>query len=170
MRGAAAWLLVLLLVAPTPPLAVQAKRVGATVEVSVRLLRALPKALEEALPSGAEIRVSYPIRVRGRRFWWFDRKVWKGEVISTTAFDPLTGRYRCELLLDKVVLDRQETSSPEAARSWLTAPPPVRLSLPVSRRPFSLRVRAVFSSSTTWLVFPAVDGTDWTEVEVEGAP
>ncbi len=170
MRGAAALLLVLFLVAPSPPLTVEAKRAGGTVEVSVRLLRPLPTALEEALPSGAEVRVTYPLRVRGHRWLWWDRRVWRGEVISTTAFDPLTGRYRCELLLDEVVLDRQETSSPQAARAWLTTPPPVRLALPPSRRALYLRIRAVFSTSTSWLIFPSVDGTDWTEVVVEGVP
>jgi hypothetical protein len=88
------------------------------------------------------------------------------------AFDPVTGRYLCELILDDVIITSLETEVPSEARQWLTAPPPVRVVLPPSRKALRLRVRsrAVFSSSTTWLIFPSVDGTDWVEVRLEAEP
>ena len=52
---------------------------------------------------------------------------------------------------------------------WLTDPPPVRVELPEERRRANLRVRvrAVFSSGTTWLIFPTQDATPWAEITLE---
>jgi hypothetical protein len=49
------------------------------------------------------------------------------------------------------------------------APPAVEVPLPKGRRDAFLRVRvrAVFSSGTTWLVFPSTEGTGWVEVKLE---
>jgi hypothetical protein len=116
--------------------------------------------------------VAYPLRVRARRRLLWDRRVWRGHIICTVAFDPVTGRYRCELLLDSVIVASAEVSEAEDARRWLRAPPAVRLALPASKRPPQLlvRIRAVFASSTKWLLFPSVEGSDWVEVAVEPVP
>ena len=151
------------------PLEVEAARVRDAVELRLGLRQDLPSAVEEALPSGAVVRVVYPVRVRSARWLLWDRRVWKGDVVSSVVFDPVTGRYRCELVLDGVIVAARETSVADDARRWLQDPPPVRLSLPAGRREEALhiRVRAVFSSSTVWLVFPSVTGTEWVEVPIE---
>ncbi len=51
---------------------------------------------------------------------------------------------------------------------WLKAPPSVRLVLSDYKKPdrLVLRARAIFSKTTTWLVFPDRTGTDWVTVPV----
>lgn len=141
-------------------------------EVRVELLAPLPDALQAALPTGAQVRVVYPLRLRVRRSFMWDRRVWRGEIASSVAFDPVVGRYRCELVLDRVIVATRETASPTEALAWLRSPPSVRLDLPAERRTADLlvRVRAVFASATRWLLFPSVEGTDWVEVRLEGGP
>ena len=109
------------------------------------------------------------MKVRALRRLLWNRKVWEGEVASRIAFDPVTGRYQCELILDQVIVTSVESLSAEEAEAWLSRPPAVRLSIPFGRRQPELvvRVRAVFASSTKWLVFPSVEGTEWVEVSVE---
>ncbi len=155
--------------AGTGPLSVDVTPDRDAIGVTVHLTRALPAAMETALPSGAMVRIRYPIRVRSDRTLWWDRRLFKGDLIVSAAFDPLTGRYRCELSLDEVMLDIEELGSADDARRWLRSPPTVRLVLPEGRRldGLSVRVRAVFSASTRWLVFPDVDGTPWVEQPVE---
>lgn len=160
--------------AGTGPLSVDVTPDRDALGVTVRLTRPLPPAMETALPSGAMVRVRYPLRVRSERRLWWDRRLFKGEMIVSAAFDPLTGRYRCELSLDEVMLASDEHESADDARRWLRSPPTVRLLLPEARRldGLTVRARAVFSASTRWLVFPDVDGTPWVEqsVELSGAP
>jgi len=155
-------------VAATPPLTVHVHRAGAALEVSVELGAPLPEQLDRALPTGAEVRVTYDLRVLARRPLWWDKRVWRGKMSATVAFDPVTGRYRCDQLLEDVIVASQETTSADAARSWLTAPPPVRLVLPRTKRALRLRARAVLTSGTKWLIFPTTTGSDWVEVPVEG--
>ncbi len=153
-------------------LQVEVERERGALKTSFRLLTGIPEPFEQALPSGAQVRVSYELRVRARRRYWFDRKVWSGSAAATVTFDPVIGRYRCELILDDVIVASQESDSADKARGWLTAPPPVRLMLEGSKHTLYLRVkiRAVFTSSTKWLVFPAVAGTEWVEVKLEAEP
>lgn len=167
MRGFAATLLTVALAAGSSlPLEVQLSRSGAALEVRLTLNAPLPAALHDALPSGAQVRVVYPIQVRSHRAVLWDRHVWRGELVSTVAFDPLTGRYQCELLLNDVIISSRETASPDTALDWLRTPPAFRVILPPTRHALYLRVRAVYSSTTVWLVVPQTNGTDWTVVPV----
>jgi len=166
----AAWLLVVAagLSAQTEPLTITVARERDALEVRFELVEPLPGPLLAALPTGAQVRVVYPVRLRvGRSFLW-DRRLWRGEVTSSVAFDPVIGRYRCELVLDRVIVTTRETESPSDAVAWLRSPPAVRLDLPAERRSADLvvRVRAVFASATKWLLFPSVEGTDWVEVRL----
>jgi hypothetical protein len=163
------FVLVLLLaasVAEPPPLTLEAAREPTAVEVSFRLTTPLPEDLSAALESGAEVRLVYPLRVKAKRKAWWDRKVWTGELVTITTFDPVTGRYRCVLILDGIITASREVESAPEAHDWLAAPPPVRVELPENRRRAHLkvRVRAVFSSGTTWLIFPTQNATPWVEV------
>jgi hypothetical protein len=157
---------------PAAPLALEVARHRDALEVKFRLLAPLPDSFIAALPTGAQVRVVYPVRLRSRRSFTWDRRLFRGEVTSSVAFDPVIGRYRCELILDQVIVATQETEAAGTALAWLTSPPAVRLDLPAERRTAEVvvRVRAVFSSTTRWLLFPAVDGTDWVEVQVEAPP
>jgi hypothetical protein len=154
------------------PLQIEVERERGALRTSFILRQQLPPSIVEALPSGAQVRVTYELKIRARRRLWWDRRVWTGSAVSTTAFDPVTGRYRCELALDDVIVATTEVDSAEEARGWLTAPPPVRLVLPMTKRTLRLRIRAraVFSSTTKWLIFPSVEGTDWIEVSLGGEP
>lgn len=136
-----------------------------TLKINFELTQPLPDALEAALPSGATVAVRYQVRVRALRKLWWDRKMWTGEAVATAVFDPVIGRFRCELVLDGVIVASHEVETLDAARGWLIAPGPVRFAMPenVGSRPLRVRMRAVFASSTQWLFFPDIDGTDWVE-------
>lgn len=149
------------------PLALEVDQQRDALKVSFSLLEPLPTAIEDALSSGAEVQVRYPLKVRRPRTLWWDRKLWKGEVLATAIFDPITGRYRCQVVLDDVIVSSQEMDSADGARDFLASPGPVLLSLSMEKKAkLFVRVRAIFSSSTKWLVFPSVDGTPWVEVPV----
>ncbi len=160
------------LVSTDRPLEVEVARRRDAIQLTLELVDGLPRSLDEALPSGAVVRVAYPVRVRSSRWLLWDRRVWKGTVIASVAFDPVIGRYRCQLVLDEVIIAGRETAAAEEARRWLVAPPAIRLALPAGRHEEDLRVRvrAVFSSTTSWLVFPSVTGTAWVEVPINSRP
>jgi hypothetical protein len=158
--------------AAAAPIVVSTALADDTLTVDFRLTGALPAALEAALPSGAAVEVRYQVRVRSTRKLWWDKKMWGGEAVATAIFDPVIGRYECELVVDGVIVSSQEFETVDAARSWLADPGRVRFAMPeVPRsRPMWVRVRAVFSSSTKWLFFPETEGTDWVEAPIELPP
>lgn len=137
--------------------------------IRFELLAEMPASVVNSVSSGARIEVDYPVRVYSRRRLIPDRRVWKGVARSTVTFDAITGRYLCQLIVNGSTTVSREVDSVEVALKWLTAPPAVEVPLPKGRRDSFLRVRvrAVFSSGTTWLVFPSTDGTDWVEVKLE---
>jgi hypothetical protein len=151
------------------PLVIEIERERGALKTRLHLLAGLPEPFEQALPSGALVQVRYELRVRVLRRYWWDRKVWSGTAKANVAFDPVTGRYRCELVLDDVIIASHETDSADEARAWLTSPQQIRIILPGSKRSLHLhiRARAVFSTSTKWLIFPSSEGTDWVEVQLE---
>jgi hypothetical protein len=152
----------------TAPVTLETALDSDTLSLEIRLEEPLPDNLETALPSGAKVAVTYLIRVRSARKVWFDKRVWRGDAVASAIFDPVTGRYRCELVLDGVVVSSREAESTDEARRWLKAPDTVRFAMPEGLKQTSLRVRvrAVFASSTRWLFFPDVDGTEWIEVPI----
>lgn len=162
----ALFLLLVAGVAAADPLAVDAVHERAAVEISFELVSPLPDAIVDALDAGAETRVAYPIRIKAKRKAWWDRRLWSGRLVAIAAFDPVTGRFRCSVVLDGVITSSAEVDSADEARAWLAAPPPVRVELPEERRDDELRVRvrAVFATGTAWLVFPTQDATPWLEV------
>jgi len=137
--------------------------------IRCELLVETPQAVAKTISSGARIEIDYPLRVYSRRRMFPDRRIWKGVARSTVTFDPITGRYLCQLIVNGSTTVSREVDSVEFALQWLTAPPAVEVPLPKGRRDAFLRVRAraVFSSGTTWLVFPSTEGTDWVEVKLE---
>ena len=154
---------------PPDPLVLEVTRDPAAVEVSFRLAASLPDEISTALESGAEVRLTYPLRVKAKRRGWWDRRLWSGELVTISAFDAVTGRYRCEIILDGIITESKEAESAEEALLWLISPPPVRVELPEERRQAALkvRVRAVFSSGTTWLIFPTQNATPWVETSLD---
>ncbi len=150
------------------PLAVHISPVHQALDVRVELTIDLPEVFINALPSGGIVRVVYPLRVRSRRTFWWDGRIWKGEMTSQASFDPITGRYRCELLLDEIIVASKEVDSMDGAVLWLKAPPSVRLVLSDFKNlgRLYIRTRAIFSTSTTWLVFPDRQGTEWVTAPV----
>jgi hypothetical protein len=140
-------------------------------ELAIRfeLLADMPESVVNAVSSGARIEVDYPVRVYARRRMIPDRRIWKGVARSTVTFDAITGRYLCQLIVNGSTTVSREVDSVDFALQWLAAPPAVEVPLPKGRRDAFLRVRvrAVFSSGTTWLVFPSTEGTDWIEVKLE---
>lgn len=159
-------------VSAAPPLELETALEGDTLRVAFRLTEPLPEPIETALPSGAEVTVRYQIRVRSSRKMWWDRKVWKGEAVAGAAFDPVTGRYRCELVLDGVIVASREVGGLDDATRWLVEPEEVRFAIPQKslKGHLKVRVRAVYSSSTRWLVFPDTEGTAWVEAPIEIGP
>jgi hypothetical protein len=158
--------------ATAAPIAVSTALEQGTLTVEFRLTTALPAAIEAALPSGAAVEVRYQVRLRSTRKMWWDKKVWTGEAVATAVFDPVIGRYECELVVDGVIVGSHEVESVDAARAWLADPGRVRFAMPadLQPRPLWVRVRAVFASSTKWLIFPDVEGTEWVEAPIELPP
>lgn len=137
--------------------------------IRFELLTEMPESVLSTVSSGARIEIDYPLRVYARRKMWPDRRVWRGVARATVTFDAITGRYLCQLIVNGSTTVSREVDSIEVARQWLKAPPAVEVPLPKGRRDAFLRVRAraVFSSGTTWLIFPSSDGTEWVEVKLE---
>lgn len=159
-------------VALPDPLAVEAVRESAAVEVEIHQTAPLPDELRSTLSAGAEVRVAYPIRIKAKRRSLWDKRLWSGELVTIAAFDPVTGRHRCQVVLDGVITSTGEVESSSAAELWLMAPPPVRIELPEERRDAALkvRVRAIFSRGTTWLIFPTQDASPWVEISLDPPP
>ena len=139
------------------------------VVIRFELLAEMPESVVNTVSSGARVEIDYALRVYGRRRMFPDRRIWKGEARSTVTFDAITGRYLCQLIVNGSTTVSREVDSVDFALQWLTAPPAVEVPLPKGRRDafLRIRVRAVFSSGTTWLVFPSTEGTDWVEVKLE---
>jgi hypothetical protein len=137
--------------------------------IRFELLAEMPESVVNTVSSGVRIEIDYPLRVYGRRKMFPDRRIWKGVARSTVTFDAITGRYLCQLIVNGSTTVSREVDSLEVALKWLASPPAVEVPLPKGRRDAFLRVRvrAVFSSGTTWLVFPSSEGTDWVEVKLE---
>ena len=138
--------------------------------VRFELLAEMPESVLSTVSSGARIEVDYALRVYGRRKMFPDRRIWKGVARATVTFDAITGRYLCQLIVNGSTTVSREVDSVGLARQWLRAPPAVEVPIPKGRRDgyLRVRVRAVFSSGTKWLVFPSSEGTDWVEVRLEG--
>jgi hypothetical protein len=152
-----------------PPIALEVDRERDVLRVSFALVEAMPEEIESALPTGAQVRIRYQLRVRSPRRLWWDKKTWRGEAVASAIFDPVTGRYRCELVLDGVIVSSSELESSRRALEFLRSPGPVLLSLPPTKRSeLRVRVRAIYAARTKWLLFPSVDGTKWVEVPIEG--
>jgi len=154
------------------PMALDVDRGEEALVISFSLTQDLPESIEETLSSGATAVIDYQLRVYGRRRMFPDRKVWKGVAKVTVNFDAVTGRYLCQLIVNGDTTASREVGSLDAARAWLKSPPPVETPLPPARRDAILRVRvrAVFASGTTWLVFPSTTGTEWLEVRLDPTP
>jgi len=168
MRG---FLIIILLAGSVhaSPLSIHVTQERDALMLDFALVEVLPDVFDAALPSGAIVRLIYPIQLRSERRWMWDGRVWKGVLSVSAVFDPITGRYRCESVLDDIIVASEEFSNIKDARLWLRDPPEVRLSMYdySRRRKLRIRVRAVFSSSTTWLIFPSTEGTEWVEVRLE---
>jgi hypothetical protein len=154
------------------PLSVEVDRGAEALVVKFKLAGELPPSVESTLDSGLATEIDYTFRVYGRRRFFPDRKIWKGVAKASATFDAVTGRYRCQVSVDGTTTISREVDTAEAARRWLMAPPAVEVPLPRGRRDAYLRVRAraVFSTGTSWLIFPSTEGTDWIEVRLEAPP
>ncbi len=164
--------LVLVAALAIEPVAVSVDRDAAGLVIHLELAETLPDTVEESLSSGATTEIAYAVRVYGRRRFFPDRRIWKGTARATVRFDAVTGRYVCQLIVNGSTTTSREIDSLTKRRRWLRAPPPVEVPLPEARRDAFLRVRvrAVFASGTTWLVFPSTDGTDWIETWIDPPP
>lgn len=154
----------------TEPMVLEVDRGAEELRITFALAEDLPEELELNLASGTTARVDYELRVYGRRrFIIPDRRIWKGLAKASAIFDAVTGRYLCQLIVNGETTASREVDSVSAARRWLRSPPAVTVPLPEARREsiVRVRVRAVFASGTTWLVFPSTEGTDWLEIRLE---
>ena len=154
------------------PLSIEVDRGAEALVVKFKLAGELPPSVESTLDSGLATEIDYTFRVYGRRRFFPDRKIWKGVAKASATFDAVTGRYRCQVIVNGTTTISREVDTAEAARRWLMAPPAVEVPLPRGRRDAYLRVRAraVFSTGTSWLIFPSTEGTDWIEVRLEAPP
>lgn len=154
------------------PMTIDVDRGVDELAIRIELVEELPEELETAFSTGSRVAIDYPLRVYARRRLFPDRKIWKGVAQSAVTFDAVTGRYLCQLIVNGTTTFSREVDSAADAHRWLVAPPAVEVPIPEARREAFLRVRvrAVFSSGTTWLVFPSTEGTDWVEKRLEAPP
>ena len=154
------------------PMVLDVAREADRLVIHLALVDPVPEDIDTVLSSGARAEIEYTVRVFARRRMFPDRRLWRGTAESSVIFDALTGRYRCQLIVNGTTTDSRELLSFEEARRWLLAPPPVEVPIAKGRRDALLRVRAraVFSRGTTWLVFPSSTGTDWAEIKLEPLP
>ena len=154
------------------PLSLEVDRGAEALVIQFKVAGELPASVESTLGSGLATEIDYTFRVYGRRRFFPDRKIWKGVAKASATFDAVTGRYRCQVIVNGTTTVSREVDTAEAARRWLMAPPAVEVPIPRGRRDAFLRVRAraVFSSGTSWLIFPSTEGTDWVEVQLEASP
>jgi Domain of unknown function (DUF4390) len=154
------------------PLSLEVDRSAEALVIQFKIAGELPQSVESTLGSGLATEIDYIFRVYGRRRYFPDRKIWKGVAKASATFDAVTGRYRCQVIVNGTTTVSKEVDTAEAARCWLMAPPAVEVPIPRGRRDAFLRVRAraVFSSGTSWLIFPSTEGTDWVEVQLEASP
>ena len=171
MSGIACVLLLITALAGQP-LSLEVDRGAEALVIQFKVAGELPASVESTLGSGLATEIDYTFRVYGRRRFFPDRKIWKGVAKASATFDAVTGRYLCQVIVNGTTTISREVDTAEAARRWLMAPPAVEVPIPRGRRDAYLRVRAraVFSSGTTWLVFPSTEGTDWVEVRLEASP
>ncbi len=154
------------------PLSLEVDRRAEALVIQFKIAGELPQSVESTLGSGLATEIDYTFRVYGRRRFFPDRKIWKGVAKASVTFDAVTGRYRCQVIVNGTTTVSMEVDTADAARRWLMAPPAVEVPIPRGRRDAFLRVRAraVFSSGTSWLIFPSTEGTDWVEVQLEASP
>ena len=154
------------------PLSLEVDRGAEALVIQFKLAGELPPSVESTLESGLATEIDYTLRVYARRRLFPDRKLWKGVAKASVTFDAVTGRFRCQVIVNGTTTVSREVDTAEAARRWLVAPPAVEIPLPHGRRGAFLRVRAraVFSSGTVWLIFPSTEGTGWIEVRLEASP
>lgn len=161
----------MLIVAATAsgPVTLEVERHPDQLEIDLALAVSLPDEPETALTSGGRAEVQYLLRVYAPRWLIPDRRVWRGTARSVVSFDAVTGRYLCQLIVNGTTTSSMETEAAARARAWLTSPPTIEVPVPKGRRDADLRirVRAVFSRGTAWLVFPTTDGTQWQELRLE---
>ena len=96
-----------------------------------------------------------------------------GELITISLFDAVTGRYRSQIILNGIITAIRRgrvrrRGSPVVDQSSAGSGSNCRPSAdgPILR----IRVRAMFSSGTTWLIFPTIDATPWSEVILDPLP
>ena len=140
--------------------------------IHIDLVESLPDNVEDILSSGARAQIDYPVRVYVRRRLFPDRRIWRGTAESSVVFDALTGRYRCQLIVNGTTTDSKELLSADDAKRWLLSPPSVEVPMPKVKKDAIIRVRAraVYARGTSWLVFPTSDGSDWFENRLEPPP
>lgn len=149
-----------------PEVALAVSTDGHTLTVRAALEGPTPEWIVVGVADRHPLSVEYQIRLRARRKAWWDRKLWRAELVTRTSFDSVTGRYRCEAVLDGAIIASTDTETSSAAIDWLLHPPEIRIALPedLDGTPLALRMRAIFSTSTVWLVFPRTVGTHWSEL------
>jgi hypothetical protein len=150
------------------PLQVEVQRWGGELILRVELSGVPVKDFPADVSSGAPAEIDYLIRVYSHRKLFPDRRVWKAIAEASVTFDAITGRYICQLIVNEDTVASREVETPQAARDWLRAPPPMEVVLPEPRQDdfIRVRVRAVFERGTSWLIFPTTEGTDWVEVQL----
>ena len=89
---------------PGQPLSVNVTQERDALMLDFELLEPPPESLDDGLPSGAVVRLSYLIQLRSDRRMMWDRRGWKGQLQVSAVFDPVTGRYHCGSVLDDIIV------------------------------------------------------------------
>ena len=98
------------------PLSIEVDRGAEALVVKFKLAGELPQSVESTLDSGLATEIDYTFRVYGRRRMFPDRKIWKGVAKASATFDAVTGRYRCQVIVNGTTTISREVDTAEAAR------------------------------------------------------
>ena len=99
------------------PLSIEVDRGAEALVVQFGLAGELPPSVEGSLGSGLATEIDYTFRVYARRRLFPDRKVWKGVAKASVTFDAVTGRYRCQMIVNGTTTASREVDTAEAVGS-----------------------------------------------------
>ncbi len=132
--------------------------------------REVPGEWSRALAGGAQVTITYRLRLFRNRRWLWDQRLAGHELVVEAQRDPLTGIFTLIARQDGEVLASGHAATLEEAIHWVTHPPPAVIPVPLRHEPLWLVVRAEYLTRYKLLVIPSTVGTEWVTRAVPESP
>lgn len=161
---------VLLAAALKPDLEVQLTPAPGRLSVQMVVHQALPAEWTQALSAGAQVSITYRLRLYRNRRWMWDLRLASHELEVKAQRDPLTGVFTLVAEMDRDILASGQADSLEEAIFWVTHPPTAEVVVPLRHEPLWLFARAEYFTKYKLLVIPSTEGTEWVQKAVPETP